>query len=94
MIFITGGSGFVGKNLISRSKVTVIDAKTKLQEYSLKKFKTLPVYKIISITGLKHKPVFKIAVRLKDSKFIEGFGNSKKKAEQNAANSYLKNLNL
>ena len=82
------------KNLIEESKVTVVDAKSKLQEYSLKKFKILPVYKLISYTGPKHKPEFKIAVRLKDSKFIEGFGNSKKKAEQNAANLYLKNLNL
>ena len=82
------------ENLINESKVTFVDAKTKLQEYSLKKFKTLPVYKLISNTGPKHKPQFKIAVRLKDSKFIEGFGNSKKEAEQNAANLYLKNLNL
>ena len=84
----------VWKNLINESNVTFVDAKTKLQEYSLKKFKTLPVYKLISNTGPKHKPEFKIAVRLKDSKFVEGFGNSKKKAEQNAANLYLKNLNL
>ena len=84
----------VWKNLINESNVTFVDAKTKLQEYSLKKFKTLPVYKLISNTGPKHKPEFKIAVRLKDSKFIEGFGNSKQKAEQNAANLYLKNLNL
>ena len=84
----------VWKNLINESNVTFVDAKTKLQEYSLKKFKTLPVYKLISNTGPKHKPEFKIAVRLKDSKFVEGFGNSKKIAEQNAANLYLKNLNL
>ena len=84
----------VWKNLINESNVTFVDAKTKLQEYSLKKFKTLPVYKLISNIGPKHKPEFKIAVRLKDSKFVEGFGNSKKKAEQNAANLYLKNLNL
>ena len=82
------------KNLIKESKVTFVDAKTKLQEYSLKKFKILPVYKLISTTGPRHKPAFKIAVKLKDSKFIEGFGNSKKEAEQNAANLYLKNLNL
>ena len=82
------------RHLIDESKVTFVDAKTKLQEYSLKKFKILPIYKLISHTGPKHKPEFKIAVRLKDSKFIEGFGDSKKKAEQNAANLYLKNLNL
>ena len=82
------------KNLIDESKITFVDAKTKLQEYSLKKFKKLPTYKLISHTGPKHKPEFRIAVRLKDSKFIEGIGNSKKKAEQSAANLYLKNLNL
>ena len=82
------------KNLIDESKITFVDAKTKLQEYSLKKFKKLPTYKLISHTGPKHKPEFRIAVRLKDSKFIEGTGNSKKKAEQSAANLYLKNLNL
>ena len=82
------------KNLIDESKITFVDAKTKLQEYSLKKFKILPTYKLISHVGPKHQPEFRIAVRLKDSKFIEGIGNSKKKAEQSAANLYLKNLNL
>ena len=34
-----------------------IDSKTKLQEYSLKKYKALPKYKIVSNTGPHHKPV-------------------------------------
>jgi len=84
----------IWKHFIEDSEITFIDAKTKLQEYSLKKFKTLPVYKLISYSGPKHEPEFKIAVKLKDSKFIAGHGNSKKKAEQNAANLYLKSLNL
>ena len=84
----------IWKNYLNLSNITVIDAKTKLQEYSLKKFKSLPVYKFISSTGLKHKPKFKIAVKLKDTKFYEGIGDSKKKAEQNAAQILLKNLNL
>ena len=84
----------IWKNYLNLSNVTIIDAKTKLQEYSLKKFKSLPVYKFISNTGLKHKPKFKIAVKLKDTKFYEGIGDSKKQAEQNAAQILLKNLNL
>jgi len=84
----------IWKNYLNLSNITVIDAKTKLQEYSLKKFKSLPVYKFISNTGLKHKPEFKISVKLKNTKFYEGIGNSKKKAEQNAAEMLLKNLNL
>lgn len=64
---------------------TQIDAKTKLQELSLKKFKKLPLYKIISNTGPRHKPLFKVAVKLLDTKFYIAEGKSKKDAEQNAA---------
>jgi len=84
----------IWKNYLNLSNITIVDAKTKLQEYSLKKFKSLPVYKFLSSTGLKHKPRFMIAVKLKNTKFYEGIGNSKKKAEQNAAEILLKNLNL
>ena len=70
---------------ISASIVTQIDAKTKLQEYSLKVFKILPIYKVISNTGPRHKPLFKVAVKLKDTKFFDAQGSSKKDAEQNAA---------
>ena len=77
---------------ISASIITQIDAKTKLQEYSLKIFKTLPVYKLISNTGPRHKPSFKIAVKLKNTKFFTGKGNSKKDAEQNAASVCLESV--
>jgi ribonuclease-3 len=70
---------------ITASVVTQIDAKTKLQEYSLKVFKVLPVYKLISNTGPRHKPLFKVAVKLKGTKFFAAQGCSKKDAEQNAA---------
>ena len=70
---------------ITASVVTPIDAKTKLQEYSLKFFKVLPIYKLISNTGPRHKPLFKVAVKLKDTKFFTAEGSSKKDAEQNAA---------
>ena len=70
---------------IKESIVTQIDSKTKLQEYSLKRFKKLPNYKVISNTGPRHKPVFKIGVRLPNSKYYIAEGKSKKDAEQNAA---------
>ena len=70
---------------ITASVVTQIDAKTKLQEYSLKIFKVLPIYKLISNTGPRHKPLFKVAVKLKNTKFFTAEGTSKKDAEQNAA---------
>jgi len=70
---------------ITASVVTQIDAKTKLQEYSLKIFKVLPIYKLISNTGPRHKPLFEVAVKLKNTKFFTAEGSSKKDAEQNAA---------
>ena len=77
---------------IKDSAVTQIDAKTKLQEFSLKKFKRLPIYKLISNTGPRHKPLFKVAVKLIDTKFFTAQGNSKKDAEQNAATICLQNI--
>ncbi len=69
--------------------IIIIDAKTKLQEYSLKKFKILPIYKFISDSGPKHKPNFKVAVKLKDTDFVEAEGLSKKLAQQAAATKLL-----
>jgi|TARA_B100001093_G_scaffold518154_1_gene602055 ribonuclease-3 len=71
---------------------TQIDAKTKLQEFSLKKFKKLPIYRIISNTGPRHKPLFKVGVKLIDSKSFIAEGKSKKDAEQNAAILCLQNI--
>ena len=70
---------------IKESAVTQIDSKTKLQEFSLKKFKKLPIYKTISNSGPRHKPIFKVAVKLDNTKFFNGEGKSKKEAEQKAA---------
>ncbi len=70
---------------IKKSIITQIDAKTKLQEYSLKKFKKLPIYKLISNTGPRHKPLFKVGVKLQNTKLYTSEGKSKKDAEQNAA---------
>ncbi len=77
---------------IKDSVITQIDAKTKLQEFSLKKFKKLPIYKLISNTGPKHKPIFKVGVKLFDTKFYVSKGKSKKEAEQNAAVLCLENI--
>ena len=70
---------------IKDSVITQIDAKTKLQEFSLKRFKKLPIYKLISNTGPRHKPLFKVGVKLVNTKLYISEGKSKKDAEQNAA---------
>ena len=71
-----------------------IDSKTKLQEYSLKKFKVLPKYKLFSNTGPHHKPIFKIGVTIQNSKSYYATGSSKKEAEQKAAKLFLKKIGL
>ena len=73
------------KKNIKESIITQIDAKTKLQEFSLQKYKKLPTYKVISNTGPRHKPLFKVAVKLPNSRFYTAEGSSKKDGEQNAA---------
>ena len=80
------------KTHIDKSVITQIDAKTKLQEYSLKNFKKLPTYKLISNTGPRHKPIFKISVKLVNTKSYQAEGKSKKDAEQNAAINCLKDI--
>ena len=79
-------------NHIKKSIITQIDAKTELQEFALKKFKKLPTYKVISNTGPRHKPSFKVGVKLLNTKYFISSGKSKKDAEQNAAIECLKSV--
>ena len=78
---------------IKESINTQIDSKTKLQELSLKRYKKLPIYKLISNTGPRHKPLIKVGVKLVQTKFYIAEGKSKKDAEQNAATICLKDIN-
>ena len=77
-----------------KSSITLIDSKTKLQEFSLKKFKELPKYTFFKKTGPQHRPLFKTEVQIPNSKKIIGVGSSKKNAQQNAAEKLLKILNI
>jgi len=79
---------------IDKSLITKIDAKTQLQEYSLKKYKILPVYKINKQSGPQHSPVFKVEVQIKSSKKFFASGTSKKDAQQNAAQKLLLDLKV
>ena len=81
-------------SFIDKSVVTLIDPKTRLQEFSLKKFKILPKYTFFKKSGPQHKPSFKTEVQIPDSKKIIGTGSSKKEAQQNAAEKLIKILNI
>ena len=82
------------KNFLENSILPIIDAKTQIQEYSLKKYKKLPKYTFYKSSGPQHKPTFKVNIEIPNSKKILGVGSSKKNAQQNAAEKLIKILNL
>ena len=84
----------IWESYLDKSIITLIDSKTKLQEYSLKKFKELPKYIFHKKIGPQHNPLFKTEVQIPNSKKISGKGSSKKKAQQNAAAKLLKILKV
>ena len=84
----------IWKKKIEASKVTILDPKTKLQEYSLKTYKKLPLYRLVSSSGPRHNPIYKIAVSIIGSKHFIGVGNSKQQAELDGAAKLLRAKNI
>ena len=81
------------ESYLDKSIITLVDSKTQLQEYSLKKFKELPKYIFHKKTGPQHKPFLKLKFKyLIQKKFQELV--IKKKRQQNAASKLLKILNI
>ena len=100
-IYLDGGFKFAQKFIhyfweeyLLKSNITLIDSKTKLQEFSLKKFKVLPKYIFSKKTGPQHRPLFKTEVQIPNSKKVIGTGSSKKKAQQDAADKLLRLLDI
>ena len=100
-IYLDGGFKFAKKFIhhfweeyLLKSNITLIDSKTKLQEFSLKKFKVLPKYIFSKKSGPQHRPLFKTEVQIPNSKKVIGIGSSKKNAQQDAANKLLRLLNI
>ena len=82
------------KQYLDNSILPLVDAKTQLQEHSLKKFKELPKYTFYKKTGPQHQPLFKTDVQIPNSKKVMGTGTSKKNAQQNAASKLLRSLKI
>ena len=100
-IYLDQGFNIVEKFIIKlwshqlkQSVKTYIDPKTLLQEHSLKKYKKLPIYKLIKNSGPRHKPLFEVGVKLHNSKYFISKGNSKKDAEQKAAKLLLSSIGI
>lgn len=71
------------------------DAKTRLQELLQARKLALPVYEILEVSGKEHEQVFAVACRvgLLDAP-VRGSGQSRKIAEQNAAEAVLARLGI
>ena len=82
------------KDKINISNITILDSKTRLQEYSLKLYKRLPIYRFLNSSGPRHNPTFKILVSISGSKQFVGIGHSKQEAEQNGAKKLLNSINI
>ena len=71
-------------------KVAVKDPKTFLQEWALARALPIPTYKVVSREGPEHEPVFVVAVEVKDRAAAQGSARSKRAAEMEAAEQFLK----
>lgn len=70
------------------------DPKTRLQEIMQARKKPLPLYELMGMTGADHEQVFEVKCTIAgNSVSTQGFGISRKKAEQSAAESMLTLLN-
>ncbi|MGC8729378.1 MAG: ribonuclease III [Elusimicrobiales bacterium] len=85
---------FISGLLEANHYAPILDYKSHIQEYSQKKYKTLPHYKLISQTGPDHKKNFVVALYLNNQYICEGEGQSKKEAEQNAAKKAAEKLHI
>ncbi len=67
----------------------LIDPKSFLQEWTLKKYKKLPEYKTLSKKGPDHEPIFEIELKFMNYKKAFSKARSIKEAEKLAAESFI-----
>ena len=71
----------------------VKDAKTRLQEYLQGRRRPLPVYELLEVSGDDHRQLFRVACKVqKPVLMVQGTGNSRRKAEQAAAETALQEM--
>ncbi|MGN1091285.1 MAG: ribonuclease III [Alphaproteobacteria bacterium] len=77
-------------DLIEKNIQPPTDAKTALQEWGHKHNISQPIYTVIQQIGPAHAPFFRVKVNMKGFEDAFGEGTSKKIAEQNAAQNFMK----
>ncbi len=76
----------------SISRESLLDFKSRLQEYTQEELKTIPEYVLLKESGPEHHKKFTIGIKLNGKLSARGTGKSKKAAEQKAAQNALKKL--
>jgi len=85
---------FLNKNIQALSEKNIYkDAKSHFQEIAQSKRGVTPKYQLLSESGPDHQKIFKIGVYLGDQLIASGKGNSKQKAEEDAATRAILILN-
>jgi len=94
-IFVDGGI-VEARNFITRFWLKLVDEnsadsdpKSVLQEFVQSKFKSIPEYRVLKISGPDHVPEFEIEVKISGLPSATGTGKSKKDAEKSAAQKVL-----
>ena len=98
-IYLDGGysaaQDFINNNWlksINSIDINFKDPKSALQEWSLKKYKKLPDYKVAKQEGPAHSPTFTVQVQFNDYKVAEAVSGNIKEAEKKAAIEFI-NIN-
>ena len=69
------------------------DSKTRLQEFLQGRKQSLPTYEVLSISGKDHAQTFEVSCKVESlSEAVVASGNSRRKAEQEAARLTLEKL--
>lgn len=68
------------------------DYKSLLQEYSQKRYKKYPTYRLVKVVGPEHDNIFYMEVEVQNRVYGPASGKNKKEAEQNAAEIAFKAL--
>ena len=97
-VYLDGGYS-KAKNLVAKwvgsavkKGLMIKDYKSLLQEQIQKKFRKIPTYRTVQVTGPPHEKIFCMEVRMEEKILGTGKGPNKKKATQEAALFALKKL--
>ncbi len=90
-------SNFVERTVLKQLDFIVknelfIDPKTKIQELIQAKYKITPTYEVVEEKGPDHEKYFTVVLKIGDKFSCKGYGASKQKAEEDAAQKAIKNI--